>query len=54
MDVSSRLHVAEYVILQIGNRLQRIRHVLIALDVTNDFGGFGSFSEVDEMGLLDD
>lgn len=54
MDIPSRLHVTEYIILQIGNRLQRIWHILIALDVTNDFGGFSSFSEVDVMVLLDD
>lgn len=52
MHVTSRLHVAQDVILKLANRLERVRNILILLDVTDDFGGLGPFSEVDEVGAL--
>ena len=54
MYISGCLHVAQDIVLQITDRLERVRHVLILLDVSNDISGLGSFGEVDQLGLLDD
>lgn len=54
MHIARCLHIAENVILQVSNRLQGIRHLLVLLDLSNDFSGFGSLGEVDQVGLLDD
>lgn len=54
MDVASGLHVTQNVILQLVYALQTIRHVLVLLDVANDFGGLGALRKVDELRLLDD
>lgn len=53
MYVTSRLHVAEDIILKVGNRPKGIWNILILLNVADDFGGLGPFSEVNEVGALD-
>lgn len=53
MHVTSSLHVAEDVLLKIGNRPENIWDILVLLNVTDDFGGLGPFSEIDEVGALD-
>lgn len=54
MDVSCSLHVAQYVILQLGYRLEGVGCVLILLNVTDNLSSLGSLGEVDEVSLLDD
>lgn len=49
MHIPSRLHVAQYVVLQIGHRFQNVGYVLILLDISNDVGGLGSFCKVDKV-----
>ena len=53
MHVSCRLHIGQDVILQVADGLQRVRDVLVLLNVTYDICGFGAFGEVDEIRLLD-
>ena len=53
MHVSCRLHICQDVILQVADGLQRIRDVLVLLNITYDIRGFGAFGEVDEIRLLD-
>lgn len=53
MHIASRLHVAQYVILQVGHRFENVRNVLILLDISNDVGSFGPFSKVDEVCTFD-
>jgi hypothetical protein len=40
-------------LLEIRNRVERIRYVLILLYVANDFGSLGSFREIDQFCVLD-
>ena len=54
MDVARRLHVGEDVILEFGNGLEGVGHVLVLLDVADDLGGFGAFGEIDEVGAFED
>lgn len=54
MHVSCRLHIAQNVVLKLGNRLKRIWHILILLDVANHFRGLGSLRKVDQIAALDD
>lgn len=54
MYVSGGLHVAQYVILQIPNGLQRVRHVLVLLDFSDNIRSLCSFGKVDEVGTFDD
>lgn len=54
MHVASRLHVSQDVVLQLWNRLQRIRDVLVLLNISDDFGRLRTLSEVDQIGLLND
>ena len=54
MNIAGCLHVAKYVVLQISDGLQRVRHILVLLNVPNDICRFGAFGEVDKVGLLDD
>lgn len=53
MHVSRSLHVSEDVILKLRNGLERVRHVLVLLNITDYFCGFGAFGEVDEIRLFD-
>lgn len=53
MHVTRRIHVGQYVVLQFRNRLQRIWHVLILLDVADHLCSLRTLGEVDEVGLLD-
>jgi hypothetical protein len=41
-------------LLEIRNRVERIRHVLILLYVANDLGSLGSFRKIDQLRVLDD
>jgi hypothetical protein len=41
-------------LLEIRNRVERIRYVLILLYVANDFGSLGSFRKIDQLRVLDD
>ena len=47
VHVARRLHVAEDVVLEVDDRFEGVGHVLVLLDVADDFGGFGAFGEVD-------
>lgn len=49
MHIASRLHIAQYIILQVGHGFENVGYVLILLDISNDVGGFGSFGKVDEV-----
>jgi len=40
-------------IVELGYRYKRVRHVLICLNFPDHFCCFGSFREVDEVGVLD-
>ena len=53
MHITSSLHVAQYVILQIGHRFENVGYILILPDISNDVGGFGSFGEVDKVCTFD-
>ena len=53
MHVASRLHVAQYVLLQVGHRFEDVGYILILLDISNDVGGFGSFGKVDLVFTFD-
>ena len=54
VHIARSLHIAQNVILQVADGLQGVGHVLVLLDVTDDFGGFGALGEVDEVGAPDD
>ena len=53
MDVASPLHHTQYVVLQLWHSLERIRDVLIRLNLANDLGGLCSLRKVDKIRLLD-
>lgn len=53
MNITSSLHVAQDVLLKVGNRPERVWNILILLNVPDDFGGLGPFSKVYEIGALD-
>lgn len=54
MHVTSRLHVAQDVILQLRHRLQRVGHVLVLLNVADHLGRFRPLGKVDEVRLFND
>ena len=54
MHVSSSLHVTQDVVLEFWHKLERIRHVLVLLNITNHLGGLRPLCEVDQISLLDD
>jgi len=54
MHVTCCLHVAQDVVLKLRNRLKRIWHVLILLNVANHFGCLSPLGEVDEVVAFDD
>lgn len=47
--VASTLKVTEDVILELPDRLQKVRYVLVLLNITNDFCGLGPLIEVDQF-----
>jgi hypothetical protein len=53
MHITGLSHIAEDIFLQIGDRVERVGHVLILLDVADDFGRLGALGKVDEVGVLD-
>lgn len=54
MYVSGGLHVAQYVILQIPDGLQRVGHVLVLLNFSDDICSLCSFGKIDQVGTFDD
>ena len=54
VHITCRLHVAQDIVLELRDRLQRVTDVLVLLDVANHLGRLGPLGEVDEIGLLDD
>lgn len=54
MHVSRGLHIAQDVVLQLGNWLQRVAHVLVLLDVADDFGRLCPLGKVNQVRLLND
>jgi hypothetical protein len=54
VHIARRLHIRQDVVLQLGDGLQRVRHVLVLLDVADDFGSLGALGEVYEVRLLDE
>ena len=54
MNITSSLHVARDVILQVSHGFQGVGHALILLDVADDLGSFGAFGKVDQIGAFDD
>lgn len=53
MNITSSLHVAQDIILKVGNGPERVWNILILLNVTDDFSCLGPFSKVYEIGALD-
>jgi len=53
VHIPGRLHIAQYIVLQVADGLERVGDVLILLNVSDDISGFGSFGEVDEVSTLD-
>ena len=54
MHIPSRLHITQYILLQLWDRLQGVRHVLVLLYVTDHLSGLGPFGEVYQRRLLYD
>jgi hypothetical protein len=54
VHVARRFHMVQNPLLEIRNRVERIRYVLILLYVANDFGSLGSFRKIDQLRVLDD
>ncbi len=52
--VACRLHVAQYIVLEVADRFQWVWHILILLDVTDNLSCLSPFGKVDQIGLLDD
>jgi hypothetical protein len=53
MHIACRLHVGEDILLQLRYGLQGVRHVLILLDVTNDFSRLCPLGKVDQICAFD-
>lgn len=53
MHITRCLHIAQDVLLKFGNGRQRVRDILVLLNVSDDFCGFGPFGKVDQCCLLD-
>lgn len=49
MYIASTLEVTEDVILKFADGLQKVRHVLVLLDIPDDFCGLGPLIEVDQF-----
>jgi len=54
VNIPRGLHVAQNVILQLRDRLQGIPHVLVLLDVPDDFRSLCPLGKVNQVSLLDD
>ena len=54
MYISRSLHVLQDIILQVTHGSQRVRDVLVLLNIANDLGGFGAFGKIDETCAFDD
>jgi hypothetical protein len=54
MHIPSRLHITQYILLQLWDRLQGVRHVLVLLYVTDYLGGLSPLGEVYQRRLLYD
>lgn len=53
MHIACRLHVAKDIFLQLGHWLQWIGHVLVLLDIANDFGCLRALGKVDKVRAFD-
>jgi hypothetical protein len=47
MHIPGCLHIAQYILLELWYGLQGVRHILVLLDITNNFSRLGTFGEVD-------
>jgi hypothetical protein len=54
VHVARRFHMVQNPLLEILNRAECIRYVLVLLYVANDFGSLGSFRKIDQLRVLDD
>jgi hypothetical protein len=54
MHIPSSPHITQNILLQLRHGLQRVRHILVLLDVADDFGGLCAFGKIDQVGLFDD
>lgn len=54
LQIRSSLYTAEDVMLKLWDGLKRVWHMLVLLNLTNDFRDFGTLSKVDEVRLPDD
>ena len=54
MHVPCRLHIAENVFLEFGDRLKGIGNVLILANITDDLCCFGAFGKIDKIGAFYD
>ena len=54
MYITGCLHIVEDIVLKLWNRLERVRNILILLDVAYHLGGLSTLSEIDQVSTLDD
>ena len=54
VNVASRLHVGQNVVLELWDRLQWVRNILVLLYIPDDFCGLCTLSKVDKVCFLDD
>lgn len=54
VDIASALHVLENIILKFIHGSKREWHILVLLDIANDFGRLCPLGEIDQIRLLDD
>lgn len=51
VHITGRLHIAKYVVLQLRHGVERVRRILILLNVADHLSRLGSLVEVDQMRL---
>lgn len=54
MHIPSRLHITQYILLQLWDGLQGVWDILILLDITDHLGRLGPLSEVYQRRLFYD
>ena len=54
VHIACRLHVVQYVILEIGDGLEWVGHILIILDISDNIGGFDALRKIDKVCAFDD
>jgi hypothetical protein len=50
MYITGTLHMTQNIVLQIGDRLKQIGHILVLLNIADNLSRLGMLIEVDEMG----